>query len=156
VNGGVLDLRHRLASTAWLARRRVARGYTLVELLVVLAILSLLVALAAPRVIKYLSSAKTDTARIQIQKLSGVLDLYRLEVGHFPTDDEGLQALVERPGHAEIWNGPYLKSRDSLIDAWGRPYIYHSPGQHGDYDLYTLGADGREGGDGEDKDITNW
>src|SRR5882724_9200419 len=89
-----------------LARRGVARGYTLVELLVVLAILSLLVALAAPRVIKYLSSAKTDTARIQVQKLSGVLDLYRLEVGRFPTDDEGLQALVGRQSHADIWNGP--------------------------------------------------
>ena len=122
----------------------------------VLAILSLLVALAAPRVIKYLSSAKTDTARIQVQKLSGVLDLYRLEVGRFPTDDEGLQALVERPSNAEIWNGPYLKTRDSLIDPWGKAYIYHSPGQHGDYDLYTFGADGREGGDGEDRDIVNW
>ena len=155
-NGSVLDLRHRLSSTAWLPRRRVARGYTLVELLVVLAILSLLVALAAPRVIKYLSGAKTDTARIQIQKLSGVLDLYRLEVGRYPTDDEGLQALVERPSHAEIWNGPYLKNKDALIDAWGRPYIYRSPGQHGDYDLYTLGADGREGGEGEDRDLTSW
>ena len=152
----MLDQRRRLESMVWLPRRRVARGYTLVELLVVLAILSLLVALAAPRVIKYLSGAKTDTARIQIQKLSGVLDLYRLEVGRFPTDDEGLQALVERPGRAEIWNGPYLKNKDALIDPWGKPYIYHSPGQHGDYDLYTLGADGREGGDGEDKDITNW
>ena len=137
-------------------RHRGMRGYTLVELLVVLAILSLLVALAAPRVIKYLSGAKTDTARIQIQKLGGVLDLYHLEVGHYPTDDEGLQALVERPPHADVWNGPYLKSRDSLIDPWGRPYIYRSPGEHGDYDLYSLGADGKEGGDGEDKDITNW
>jgi general secretion pathway protein G len=137
-------------------RRRRARGYTLVELLVVLAILGLLVALAAPRVIKYLSSAKTDTARIQIQKLSGVLDLYRLEVGHFPSTEQGLQALVDRPAQVEAWNGPYLKTRDSLTDPWGRPYGYRSPGQHGDFDLYTLGADGREGGDGENRDLTSW
>ena len=142
--------------TAHRDRRHRQEGYTLVELLVVLAILGMLVALAAPRLIKYLGSAKADTAKIQVEKLGGVLDLYRLEVGHYPTDDEGLQALVERPPHAEVWNGPYLKSRDSLIDPWGRPYLYHSPGQHGEYDLYSLGADGKEGGDGEDKDITSW
>lgn len=131
-------------------------GYTLVELLVVLAILGLLVALAAPRVIKYLGSAKTDTARIQIEKLSGVLDLYRLEVGHYPTEQEGMLALVERPPQIDAWNGPYLKNRESLIDPWGTPYLYQSPGEHGEYDLYTLGADGKEGGEGEDQDITNW
>jgi general secretion pathway protein G len=150
------DFQHRLVARARWRRRRTPRGFTLVELLVVLAILSLLVALAAPRVIKYLSTAKTDSARIQIQKLGAVLDLYRLEVGHFPTDDEGLQALVDRPGRAEIWSGPYLKNRNALIDPWGRPYFYRSPGQHGDYDLYTLGADGKDGGDGEDQDITSW
>jgi general secretion pathway protein G len=150
------DFQRALVATAKLRRRRTPRGFTLVELLVVLAILSLLVALAAPRVIKYLSSAKTDTARIQIQKLGAVLDLYRLEVGHFPTDDEGLQALVDRPGRAETWNGPYLKNRSALIDPWGRPYLYRSPGQHGDYDLYSLGADGKDGGEGEDQDIASW
>lgn len=131
-------------------------GYTLVELLVVLAILGLLVALAAPRVIKYLGSAKTDTARIQIEKLGGVLDLYRLEIGRYPTEQEGLAALVERPPQSDAWNGPYLKNRESLTDPWGRPYGYRSPGEHGDYDLYTLGADGKEGGDGEDQDIASW
>ena len=131
-------------------------GYTLVELLVVLAILGLLVAIAAPRLIKYLGSAKTDTAKIQVEKLGGVLDLYRLELGRYPTDDEGLESLVEKPGDVDGWNGPYLKNRDSLIDPWGRPYIYRSPGQHGDYDLFTLGADGGEGGEGEDQDIVNW
>jgi general secretion pathway protein G len=131
-------------------------GYTLVELLVVLAILGLLVALAAPRVIKYLGSAKSDTAKIQIEKLAGVLDLYRLELGRYPTEEEGLVALVEKPAQADGWNGPYLKNRDSLTDPWGKPYVYKSPGEHGEYDLYTLGADGKEGGEGEDKDIANW
>jgi general secretion pathway protein G len=131
-------------------------GFTLVELLVVLAILGLLVALAAPRVMKYLGSARSDTARIQIEKLSGVLDLYRLEVGHYPTDQEGLRALVEKPAQTESWNGPYLKNAESLVDPWGAPYVYRSPGQHGDFDLYTLGADGKEGGDGADRDIVNW
>lgn len=136
--------------------KRRSSGYTLVELLVVLAILGLLVALAAPRVIRYLGTAKTDTARIQIQKLGGVLDLYRLEIGHYPTDEEGLVALVDRPPQVDSWNGPYLKNRQSLIDPWGTPYVYRSPGEHGEYDLYTLGADGKEGGDGEDRDITSW
>jgi general secretion pathway protein G len=131
-------------------------GFTLVELLVVLAILGLLVALAAPRVMKYLGSARSDTARIQIEKLAGILDLYHLEVGHYPTDQEGLKALAEKPAQADNWNGPYLKSRESLIDPWGAPYVYHSPGEHGEYDLYTLGADGKQGGEGADKDITNW
>jgi general secretion pathway protein G len=137
-------------------RRRRQDGYTLVELLVVLAILGLLVAIAAPQLIKYLGSAKADTAKIQVEKLGGVLDLYRLELGRYPTTDEGLESLIERPPQADSWNGPYLKNRDSLIDPWGKPYIYRSPGQHGDFDLFTLGADGGEGGDGEDKDIGNW
>ena len=138
------------------ADRRRPNGYTLVELLVVLAILGLLVALAAPRVIKYLGTAKSDTAHIQIEKLGGVLDLYRLEVGRYPTEQEGLESLVERPPQVDAWNGPYLKNRDALTDPWGKPYVYRSPGEHGDYDLYTLGADGKEGGEGEDKDVTNW
>jgi general secretion pathway protein G len=136
--------------------RRRRNGYTLVELLVVLAILGLLVALAAPRVIKYLGSAKTDTARIQIEKLGGVLDLYRLEIGRYPTEQEGLESLVERPPQLDAWKGPYIKNRESLTDPWGRPYGYRSPGEHGEYDLYTLGADGKEGGEGEDQDVANW
>jgi general secretion pathway protein G len=131
-------------------------GYTLVELLVVLAILSLLVAIAAPRLIQYLGSAKTDTAAIQVERLGGVLDLYRIELGRYPSTQEGLQALVDRPPQAEAWNGPYLKNRDSLVDPWGRTYLYRVPGQHGEYDLYSLGADGKEGGEGEDRDITSW
>lgn len=137
-------------------KKRRQGGYTLVELLVVLAILSLLVAIAAPRLISYLGAAKADTAKIQVEKLGTILDLYHLEIGRYPTDQEGLQALVDPPPQLEAWNGPYLKNREALTDPWGRPYVYRAPGQHGDYDLYSLGADGREGGDGENRDVTSW
>ena len=133
-------------------KRRRGRGFTLIELLVVLVILGLVAAIAVPQVIKYVGSAKSDTARIQIERLATTLDLYRLEVGRYPSNAEGLEALVERPPDAETWNGPYLKERD-ISDPWGRPYVYASPGEIGDYDLSTLGADGQEGGDGENADI---
>ncbi len=137
------------------AHRRQA-GFTLVELLVVLIILGLIAAFAAPRVIKFVGGAKTDSAQIQIERLSGVLDLYRLQVGRYPSDEESLNALMERPADAPNWDGPYLKKADSLIDPWGNPYLYRFPGEYGDYDLYTLGADGQEGGEGEDQDLTSW
>ena len=137
-------------------KRRRQRGFTLVELLVVLVILGLVAAFAAPRVLKYLGGAKTDSARIQIERLSGVLDLYRLEVGSYPSEEAGLNALMERPADAETWNGPYLKKADSLKDPWGRPYLYRVPGENGEYDLYSLGSDGEEGGEGEKQDLTSW
>jgi general secretion pathway protein G len=136
-------------------RRREA-GFTLVELLVVLIILGLIAAFAAPRVIKFVGGAKTDTARIQIERLSSILDLYRLQVGRYPSGDEGLDALMEAPAEAPNWDGPYLKKADALNDPWDRPYLYRYPGEHGDYDLYTLGADGQDGGEGEDQDLTSW
>ncbi len=137
-------------------RRRRQAGFTLVELLVVLIILGLIAAFAAPRVIKFVGGAKTDSAKIQIERLSGVLDLYRLQVGRYPTEDEGLNALMEQPADAPDWEGPYLKKADALIDPWRRPYIYRFPGERGDYDLYSLGADGEEGGEGENRDLTSW
>ena len=137
-------------------RRRRQAGFTLVELLVVLIILGLIAAFAAPRVIKFVGGAKTDSAKIQIDRLSGVLDLYRLQVGRYPSEDEGLNALMEQPADAPDWEGPYLKKADALIDPWRRPYIYRFPGEHGDYDLYSLGADGEDGGEGEDRDLTSW
>ncbi len=137
------------------APRREA-GFTLVELLVVLIILGLIAAFAAPQVIKFVGGAKTDSARIQIERLSGVLDLYRLQIGRYPSDEEGLNALMEQPADAPNWDGPYLKKADSLIDPWGRPYLYRFPGEHGDYDLYTLGADGQDDGEGENRDLTSW
>lgn len=137
-------------------RRRGERGFTLVELLVVLVILGLIATFAAPQVMKFLSGAQRDTAAIQVERLSGILDLYRLEVGAYPTTEAGLNALLERPAGVERWNGPYLKNAESLVDPWGNPYVYRQPGEHGEYDLYSLGKDGREGGDGDNQDVTNW
>lgn len=137
-------------------RRRRQAGFTLVELLVVLVILGLIAAFAAPQVLKYLGGAKTDAATIQIERLSSVLDMYRLEVGTYPGQEVGLNALVERPPEAQAWNGPYLKKANALLDPWGRPYVYRYPGEHGEYDLYSLGADGEEGGEGENRDVTSW
>ena len=143
-------------TSAKVSRRRVAAGFTLIELLVVLAILSLLAFVAVPQVLKYLGRAKTDAAQIQIQSLGATLDLYRLDVGGYPSEDYGLDALIERPADAERWNGPYLRKREMLIDPWGRPYVYRQPGEHGEFDLYTLGADNAEGGEGENRDVTSW
>ncbi len=131
-------------------------GFTLVELLVVIVILGLLVTFAAPPVFRYLGKAKSDTARIQIQNLTATMDLFRLDVGRYPTQDEGLQALVVRPSAAETWNGPYVRRQDGILDPWGVPYGYRIPGEHGDFDLFTLGADKAQGGTGESKDVANW
>jgi general secretion pathway protein G len=132
-------------------------GFTLIELLVVLAILGLLIGLVAPQVIKYLGRAKTDTGRIDIQNIEAALDLFRLDLGRYPTQAEGLKALVEQPQGLVRWQGPYIKQKREPVDPWGRPYHYQIPGQHGgDYDLYTLGADDAPGGTGENQDVTNW
>jgi general secretion pathway protein G len=122
-------------------RRSSSSGFTLIELLVVLAILGLLVAVATPQVLKYLSKAKEDTARIEINNLSTALDLYLVDVGHYPTQQEGLQALVANPGN-NAWHGPYLKGKGVPLDPWGQQYQYRIPGQSGDYDLFTLGSKG--------------
>ncbi len=143
-----------IASRGRKARNR--RGFTLVELLVVLAILGLLVGLVGPQVMKTLGSSKTKTARIQIEDLSAALDIYRLEVGRYPTTNDGLQALVENTGGAPNWNGPYLKKAQVPKDPWGFDYQYLSPGQHGSFDLWTLGADNRDGGEGENQDVRGW
>ena len=135
---------------------RAQRGFTLLELLVVLVILGMLAALAGPRVMKYVSSAKSDTAQLQVEEFGAALDMYKLETGRYPNTQEGLQALVEAPGGATNWNGPYLKKKTVPKDPWGADYIYASPGQHGAFDLSSLGADGREGGEGEDRDIVSW
>jgi general secretion pathway protein G len=135
---------------------RKPRGFTLVELLVVLAILGLLAGLVGPQVMKFLGSSKTKTASLQISDLGATLDLYRLEVGRYPSTSEGLEALVADPGNTPNWNGPYLKKTQVPKDPWGNDYQYRSPGQNGPYDVWSLGADGRDGGEGEDQDIKSW
>ena len=131
-------------------------GFTLLELLVVLVILGLLAAVATPQVMKYLSRARSQSAALQIHNLAASLDLYRLDVGRYPTEEEGLKSLVEAPPSTPIWNGPYAKKSEMLLDPWGHPYIYQIPGEHGDYDLYSGGGDNAVGGVGENQDITNW
>lgn len=131
-------------------------GFTLLELLVVLVILGLLAAIATPQVLKYLSKARTQAAALQIHNLAAALDLYRLDIGRYPSDEEGLVSLVQAPATLPRWNGPYVKKREMLLDPWGNPYQYHYPGQHGEYDLYSAGADNAVGGQGENQDVTNW
>lgn len=131
-------------------------GFTLIELLVVLAILGMIVAFVTPQVLKYLGRAKTDSAHIQIENIAGALDLFRLDNGRYPNQTEGLEALIEAPVGLSTWNGPYLKQKAIPLDPWNRPYIYKIPGDHGEYDLYSLGADGTPGGTGENQDVTNW
>jgi len=136
------------------ARRQVA--FTLIELLVVLVILGLLAGLVGPRVLKYLGSARTDTAQLQIEELGASLDLYHLEVGRYPTSEEGLDALVEQPSGTRNWNGPYLKKKTVPDDPWGQAYHYEFPGQNGEYDIYSLGNDKAAGGEGEAADVVSW
>ena len=129
------------------------QGFTLIELLVVMAILSLIIGLVTPTVIGYLSRAKTDVTRIQLDSLATALDLYRLDVGHYPRQAAGLAALTTRPGGEEFWKGPYLKGAVPL-DPWNRPYLYkRSDRGASGYSLQSLGADGKAGGEGEDADI---
>ncbi len=141
----------------YLINRRISdkRGFTLVELLVVMVIIGLLAALVAPRLFPKLGKGKQAAAKAQIELLGQALDQYRLDTSHYPTTEQGLNALLTNPGD-DKWDGPYLKKSGIPLDPWGKPYIYESPGQHGDYDLYSYGRDGKPGGDGEDKDIVSW
>ncbi len=131
-------------------------GFSLIELLVVIVILGLLGGLVGPQVMKHVGKAKSDTARLQIADLGAALDLYSLDVGDYPTTAEGLGALFNAPAGVENWSGPYLKKNKVPDDPWHRPYTYTSPGEHGDYDLSTLGKDNAEGGEKDDSDIVSW
>ena len=130
-------------------------GFTLMELLVVLAILGLLMSLVGPRVLNQLGGAKTKTAAIQIKDLEQALEMYKLDVGRYPSTSDGLKALNDKPGGATGWNGPYLKS-DVPLDPWKREYNYKYPGERGELDIFTYGQNGTPGGEGEDADVGNW
>jgi general secretion pathway protein G len=136
--------------------KRKHRGFTLIELLVVLAILAMLAGLVGPRVMNQLGGAKSKTAALQISDFEQGVEMYKLDVGRFPSTEEGLEALVRQPSGASGWNGPYLRKNVLPQDPWGRDYNYRMPGQHGDFDIFTLGQDNAPGGDGENADITNW
>ncbi|ACA16485.1 general secretion pathway protein G [Methylobacterium sp. 4-46] len=128
------------------ARRDARAGFTLVELLVVLVILGLVMGLAGPRVLGYLSSSRERTAKLQIESFASALDLFFLDNGRYPSTSEGLQALVQRPPSAESWGGPYLKQTNVPPDPWGRPYEYRAPGKAGPYAILSLGPEGQRGG----------
>ena len=136
-------------------RRSAQAGFTLMELLVVLAILGLLMSLVGPQVLNQLGGAKSKTAGIQIKDLEQALEMYKLDVGRFPSTSEGLVSLVEKPSAAVGWNGPYLKS-DVPLDPWNREYLYKYPGERGEIDIFSYGQNGSPGGEGEDSDVGNW
>ncbi len=129
---------------------------TLIEILVVLVLIGVVMGIVGGNFIGQGESAKRKAAKIEIEQIGQTLDLFKLEVGRYPTSQEGLQALISAPAGLNNWNGPYWKKGTVPKDPWGNEYKYASPGQHGAYDIVSLGADGKEGGDGPNKDITSW
>ena len=130
-----------------------ARGFTLLELLVVMVILGMLAAYVGPRYFSQLGKSEQKTAKVQIEGLGKALDTYRLDTGHYPTTEQGLNALMVKPGDEPKWNGPYLQ-KAVPPDPWGKPYQYRSPGQEGDFDLFSHGKDGVSGGEGDSADVS--
>lgn len=130
-------------------------GFTLLELLVVLVVLGLLAGFVAPKYFKQLGKSETKAARAQIEGIAKAIDLYRLDVGRYPSTEQGLSVLMSKPVDQPKWNGPYLQ-KAIPNDPWGRPYGYRHPGLHGDFDVFTLGKDGAPGGEDEDADVGNW
>jgi general secretion pathway protein G len=130
-------------------------GFTLLELLVVMVIIGLLAGYVGPKYFSQIGKSEVKAAAAQIDALGKALDQYRLDTGHYPAADAGLSALFTKPSNEAKWDGPYLK-KNVPPDPWGKPYVYKQPGDHGEYDLYSLGKDGQLGGTGEFADITNW
>ncbi len=130
-------------------------GFTLIELLIVMVIISLLAAFVAPRFFGQEKKAKQRGAKGQIALLESAVDTYRLDIGRYPTTQQGLEALREKPNGADRWDGPYLR-KELPLDPWGNPYVYESPSEHGDFAILSYGADGKPGGEGMDMDIVSW
>ena len=137
-------------------QHRSARGMTLIEILVVLVLIGIVMGIVGGNFIQRGEKAKRDAAKIEIGQIGQTLDLFKLEVGRYPSSQEGLQALIAQPAGLNNWNGPYWKKSTVPKDPWGNDYMYIFPGQHGSYDIISYGADGKEGGDGTDKDVTSW
>ncbi|MBI2318087.1 MAG: type II secretion system major pseudopilin GspG [Betaproteobacteria bacterium] len=135
--------------------KRAQAGFTLLELLVVMVIIGLLAGYVGPRYFSQVGKSQVKTARAQLDALEKALDQYRLDIGRYPVAEQGLTALVARPANEPKWDGPYLK-KSVPPDPWGNAYLYKFPGEHGEYDLLSLGKDGQPGGTGEAADITNW
>jgi general secretion pathway protein G len=136
--------------------RRTMRGMTLIEILVVLVLIGIVMGIVGGNFLGKSEEAKRKAAKIEIGQISQALDLYKLETGRFPTSQEGFQALITAPTGVNNWNGPYWKKDSVPKDPWNNEYTYVAPGQHGAYDIISLGADGREGGEGPNRDITSW
>ncbi|MBU6485353.1 MAG: type II secretion system major pseudopilin GspG [Betaproteobacteria bacterium] len=145
------------ATTPVPARRSLReRGMTLIEILVVLTLIGVVLGLVGSNYLGKSEQVKAKATKIEIEQIGQALDLFKLEIGRYPTSQEGLQALVTAPAGVSNWAGPYWKKNTVPRDPWGHDFVYQSPGTHGDYDLMSYGADGKEGGDGVNKDITSW
>jgi general secretion pathway protein G len=135
--------------------RQRQRGFTLIEILIVVIIIGLLASLVGPKLFGKVGSAKLKAAKAQIELFGTALDAFRLDVGRYPTSEEGMKALREKPSAAEAWQGPYLP-KEIPVDPWGRAYIYKSPGEQGEYEIVSFGLDGAEGGEAENQDVVSW
>ena len=133
-----------------------AGGFTLIELLVVLVILGLLSGLVGPRVMKHFGESKSKTAKLQVEELAAALDMYKLDTDTYPSSSQGLESLVKEPSNVTGWNGPYLRKQFVPQDPWKQEYLYRYPGQNGEFDIFSYGADKAPGGEKENRDIVSW
>ncbi len=137
-------------------KRKESNGFTLIELLIVMVIIGLLAAFVVPKFIGRVGESKQIATKAQIELLSTALEIYKLDTGKYPAQEEGLKALISKSGEVNNWKGPYLKKNVIPKDPWGAEYVYKHPGEHGDYDILSYGADGNEGGTDEDADVVSW